>query len=65
MKTGQLRYCLYKDIDSESRYKEQQEYHRRRAGAAAFWNPYFTELDYSKEDELFKFIHRHPYKEEF
>jgi len=65
MRTGRLRYCIYKDIDKESRYKTQQEYVRGQAGAGAFWNPYAPDREASSGDNLFKFLHRHPLKEEF
>jgi hypothetical protein len=64
MRTGQLRYCIYKDIDSHYRYKRQQEYHGSRSELGAFRNPYGSELAASVEDNLFQLLHRYSRTEE-
>lgn len=64
MRTGQLRYCIYKDIDSHYRYKRQQEYHKGRTELGAFRNPYGSEPAASAEDNLFQLLHRYSRTEE-
>jgi len=58
MKTAQLRYCIFKEIDSENRYRAQQEYLNRRWKYNSLREMYIGDLDRSDDDTFFKNLHR-------
>jgi len=57
MKTTKIRYCIYKDINSKSRYKRQQKYLKKRWQAGSFRATYFKGYDKSSEGDLFALLH--------
>jgi len=55
MKTGQVRYCIAKDVDDEMRYQRQQRF---AAGSGSLPMTYTRGLHTRSKDALFACLHR-------
>jgi hypothetical protein len=58
LNTTKLRYRIYKDITSKSRYKRQQEYEKIKWDSFALRATYFRSYDKTSESELFSWLHK-------
>lgn len=58
LETGKLRYCIYKDINSERRYERQRAFVNGTNAASSFTETYFGITGYQERDEVFAFTHR-------
>ena len=55
MKTGQVRYCIAKDVDDEARYRRQQKF---VANSGSLRMTYMGSLHARSRDALFACLHR-------
>lgn len=58
VETGKLRYCIYKDINSERRYERQRAFVNGKDAAPSLSETYFGLTGYHERDEIFAFVHR-------
>ncbi|HBG47794.1 MAG TPA: hypothetical protein DDW94_12520 [Deltaproteobacteria bacterium] len=58
LETGKLRYCIYKDINSERRYDRQRAFVDGMSAAPSLSETYFGITGYRERDEVFAFVHR-------
>ena len=56
--TAKLRYCIYKDIASKTRYERQQEHEKSKWEAFAERAMYLQRYDASNESQLFSWLHQ-------
>jgi hypothetical protein len=56
--TGKLRYCIYKRIDSETRYDRQRAFLSGRYASPSLHATYFGTSTYEEREEVFSFLHR-------
>lgn len=59
MKTTEVRYCIYKNIDSVDRYKKQQQYYADASDKSNLHYTYFTSYRQDDNDRTFAMLHRY------
>jgi hypothetical protein len=64
MKTTQLRYCIFKDINDKNRYQKQQEYYKKRWRYNSLRELYIGDLDKTEDDTFYKNLHQYYLKGE-
>jgi hypothetical protein len=64
MKTYEIRYCIYKSIDSKERYENQQKYHKSTPVGSNLHSTYFSNDNYANLNPTFAMLHRHNNTEE-
>jgi hypothetical protein len=62
--TGEIRYCIYKDITSENRYKRQSNYISGKQIDPSFRETFFGSDRFDSESEIFAFLHKSADEEE-
>jgi hypothetical protein len=62
-KLGQLRYCIFKDIDNKARYQRHQQYLKERWKYHSLREMYLGDIDKSDDDTFFKNLHSFYLKE--
>lgn len=58
MKTSDVRYCIYKSIDSRDRYRAQQEHYKNISAMCNLRTTYFTNKILTNSDQIFSILHR-------
>jgi hypothetical protein len=58
LETGKLRYCIFKNINSERRYERQRTFADGKNAAPSLSETYFGITGYHERDEVFAFVHR-------
>jgi hypothetical protein len=56
--SGRLRYCIYKDIKSASRYERQKAFLSGHDAVPSLYGTYFGALGGEDNQEIFSFLHR-------
>ena len=64
MKTKEVRYCIYKSIDSEERYKRQQDYYKKSPAGQYLRSIYFGGYDLGEINKTFSLLNRDQQTEE-
>jgi hypothetical protein len=57
MKTTEVRYCIYKSIDSKERYENQQEYYKCTPSGHNLRSIYFADNNYGNINRTFAMLH--------
>ena len=58
LKTGRLRYCIYKDINDSERFERTKEFLSHRHGGPSLFATYFGAIGPTEREEVFSFLHR-------
>ena len=64
MKTYEVRYCIYKSIDSKERYENIQKYRKDALAGINLHSIYFADVNYANQNRTFAMLHRHTNTEE-